>query len=363
MMYLARTALSALFLLPLAAISTNAQIMVPGTPPRNPNQTPGQHPNQYPNQCSNQYPDQCPNQYPNQIPGQYPNQDPSAKEAGRPVPVNPTANVPPPDPAPAIEFPVKDKDSRLSEDAKLQLIRYVSGEFARARTALPGGKKGFRVKAGEPMDQRALVAALRENGVAISPGDDLQITKLDFGGSDIVVEINGGGNQVKSWRDRVQVSGGMGGVMGPTTRSSTTTTDDYGAAPAASRVGITVRLDFVRPLPDMTPDELKLYMSTFLDFSKQRSAALQWSESQPPEIRAAITAHRAEIGMDQDQVIAALGRADRKVRERDPEGTDTEDWIYGQPPGKTIFVRFAHDKVIRVSQYPLPVASAAQQAQ
>ena len=31
-------------------------------------------------------------------------------------------------------------------------------------------------------------------------------------------------------------------------------------------------------------------------------------------------------------VIAALGRPDRKVREQDSEGNDTEDWIYGRPP-------------------------------
>ena len=62
--------------------------------------------------------------------------------------------------------------------------------------------------------------------------------------------------------------------------------------------------------------------------------------------------------MDGEQVIAALGKAERKVRERQPDGTETEDWIYGQPPGKTIFVRFAHDKVIRVTQYPLPADTA-----
>ncbi len=102
----------------------------------------------------------------------------------------------------------------------------------------------------------------------------------------------------------------------------------------------------------MTPDELKLYLSSVLDFSKQRSAAVQWAESQPPEIREAIAAKRAEVGMDSEQVIAALGKAERKVRERQPDGTETEDWIYGQPPGKTIFVRFAHDKVIRVTPVP-----------
>jgi hypothetical protein len=325
MKYLARTALSALFLLLLAASSASAQVWVPGNQPQN----------------------------------QPPPDQPASP--GRTVPVQPSAEAQPADAAPVV-FPVKDKDSRLSDEARLELIRYVSGEFAKARIALPGGKKGFRVRAGQPLDQKALITALKDNGVALSPGDDLQITKLDFGGSDIVVEINGGGNQIKSWRDRIQVTGGVGGLSAPKTTSSTTTTNDYGAAPAASRAGITVRLDFERPLPEMTPDELKLYLSSVLDFSKQRSAAVQWTESQPPEIRAAIAARRAQVGMDQDQVIAALGRAERKVRERQPDGTDIEDWIYGQPPGKTIFVRFAHDKVIRVSQYPLPMASAAEPA-
>jgi hypothetical protein len=274
------------------------------------------------------------------------------------VPAQPSSVDLQPAAAEPVTLPVKDKDSRLSQETRLELIRYVSGEFAKARTALPGGKKGFRVRVGQPIDQKALIAALKDNGVAVSPGDDVQITKLDFGGSDITVEINGGGAQGRSWRDRIQISGGGGGL--PVSTSSKVD-NTYGVAPAAAKPGITLQLDFERPLPEMTPDELKLYLGSVFDFSKQRSAAVQWTEAQPPEVREAIAAKRAEVGMDQDQVIAALGRAERKVRERQPDGTEIEDWIYGQPPGKTIFVRFAHDKVIRVSQYPLPVADASQQ--
>jgi hypothetical protein len=321
MTYLARTALSTIFLLPLAASSASAQVWIPGSQPQIPKANPAQT-----------------------------------------APVEPAADSQEPaDAAPAV-YPVKDKDSRLSDEDRLELVRYVSGEFAKAKIALPGGKKGFRVVAGRPVDQKVLVESLEKDGVALSPGDNLQITKLNFGGSEIAVEINGGGAQIKSWRDRIKVSGGVGGVGGPVgTSTSTKTTNDYGAPPSSAKAGVAIVLDFGRPVPDMTPDELKLYLSSVLDFSKQRSAAVQWTESQPPEIRAAITARRAEVGMDQDQVIAALGRADRKVREKQPDGTDTEDWIYGEPPGKTIFVRFIGDKVTRVSQYPLPVASAAAQ--
>ncbi len=58
------------------------------------------------------------------------------------------------------------------------------------------------------------------------------------------------------------------------------------------------------------------------------------------------------VGMDREMVIAAVGRPERKVRERDSNGLETEDWIYGQPPGKTVFVRFAGDHVVTIKQFP-----------
>ncbi len=50
-------------------------------------------------------------------------------------------------------------------------------------------------------------------------------------------------------------------------------------------------------------------------------------------------------------VLAALGRPDQKVREQNDQGIETEDWIYGNPPAKTVFVTFQGDKVIRVKQF------------
>lgn len=280
----------------------------------------------------------------------------SAPAAGAPPADTPASADSSADAQPVV-MPVKDKDSRLTEETRLELIRYVSGEFAKAKSALPGGKKALRIRPGQPLDKKVLLKALQDNGVAVSPGDSVQITKLDFGGSDITVEINGGGNKGRSWRDHVQISGG-----GPMpVQTSSTTDNEYGPAASAPRPGITLQLDFERPLPEMTPDELKLYLSSVLDFSKQRSAAVQWTDSQPPEIREAIAQKHATLGMDQDQVMAAMGRADRKVREKQPDGTEVEDWIYGTPPGKTVFVRFAHEKVIRISQYPLPAGGTSEQ--
>ena len=53
-----------------------------------------------------------------------------------------------------------------------------------------------------------------------------------------------------------------------------------------------------------------------------------------------------------EEVVAAIGKPEHKVRERDSEGNDIEDWIYGQPPSKTVFVRFTGQRVTSVKQYP-----------
>jgi hypothetical protein len=51
-------------------------------------------------------------------------------------------------------------------------------------------------------------------------------------------------------------------------------------------------------------------------------------------------------------VVAAIGKPEHKIRERDSTGNDIEDWIYGTPPDKTVFVRFTGDKVTAIEQFP-----------
>ncbi|HEX2711808.1 MAG TPA: hypothetical protein VHM88_06235, partial [Candidatus Acidoferrales bacterium] len=235
------------------------------------------------------------------------------------------------------------KPDQLKPESRLQLVRYVSGEFAKALKPLPAGKKGFRLKVGQPVDEQALHQAVANNGPAVSTGDTVQVTGLEFRAHDIAVDINGGGRGKRHWRDHIQV--GVGGIPQVTTTNSN-------AAPGYQGLGATLYLEFGRPLPDMTPDELKQYLASVLDFSKQRSATVSWVETLPPEFQKAIQDKRPAVGMDRDMVIAAIGRPDRKVRERTPEGIETEDWIYGEPPAKTIFVRFIGDHVASIKQYP-----------
>lgn len=234
----------------------------------------------------------------------------------------------------------------LTGQSRLLIIRYVSGEFAHMTTSLPAGKKGFHFKAGEPLDRAALQKEIRLNGAVLNAGDNVQITRITFGSQDMKVDINGGPKGSQSWRNRIQLSTDDGEP------ETTTTPINQGPVAEQPTFGATVTLDFGRPLPNMTADDLKSYLSVIFDFSKQRSAATTWAATLPPKVREAVEQKRAEVGMDPDEVLAAMGRPDRKVREQEQDGTDTEDWIYGHPPTKTVFVTFAGDKVVKVSQYP-----------
>jgi hypothetical protein len=242
----------------------------------------------------------------------------------------------------------KPKSSTLQDQSKLDLIRYVSGEFAKALKPLPAGKEGFLVYVGKPLNLELLNRAVATHGAAINAGDHVQITKLDFRAHTIVVDVNGGGKGKKSWRDHVQI--GMVGV--PTVSSQTTTQQEGGPPGIAPGMGSTIFLEWEKPLPDLSPDELKQLLAPFFDFSKQRSASVHWTDTLPPEMKKAIQDRRPAIGMDREEVIAAIGKPEHKVRERDSEGNEIEDWIYGQPPSKTIFVRFQGDHVTSIKQYP-----------
>jgi hypothetical protein len=116
--------------------------------------------------------------------------------------------------------------------------------------------------------------------------------------------------------------------------------------------GSTLILDFGRAVPSVSPDQVKQYLSPFLNFAGQPSAAKTWVDTIPAQFRQAIQQHEAVVGMNREMVIAALGEADHKVREFQSNGTETEDWIYGSPPGTTIFVTFIGETVVRVKQFP-----------
>jgi len=240
------------------------------------------------------------------------------------------------------------KSATLQDSSKLELIRYVSGEFAKAIKPLPAGKEGFHLNVGKALQTEQLDRAVATHGPAVNTGDSVQITKLEFRDHQIVVDVNGGGRGKRHWRDHIQI--GMGGAGYPPMQTSTT--QDQGPPGMQPGMGSTLFLDFTKSVPDLTPDELKQLLSPFLNFAKERSAAVQWFDTLPPEMKKAIQERKPVLGMDREELVAAIGKPDHKVRERDSEGNDIEDWIYGQPPSKTVFVRFQGERVTSIKQFP-----------
>jgi hypothetical protein len=234
----------------------------------------------------------------------------------------------------------------LQDTSRLQLIRFVSGEFAKAIKPMPAGKEGILVYVGKPLNSEMLERAVATHGAAVNAGDNVQITKLDFRSHQIVVDVNGGGRGKKSWRDHLQI--GIGGI--PNVQN--TGAEETGPPGLQPGMGSTIFLEFNKPLPDLTPEELKQLLSPFLNFTRERSAAVQWFDTLPPEMKKAIQERKPVLGMDREEVVAAMGKPDHKVRERDTDGNDIEDWIYGQPPSKTVFVRFTGDHVSGIKQFP-----------
>jgi hypothetical protein len=239
------------------------------------------------------------------------------------------------------------KNAPLQESSKLALIRFVSGEFAKAVKTMPAGKAGFVVYVGKPLNTELLDRAVASHGAAVNTGDKVQITRLEFRDHQIIVDLNGGGRGKHHWRDHLQI--GIGGTY-PTMQ--TTTTQEGGPPGLQPGMGSTLFLEWNKSVPDMTPADLKQLLSPFLNFEKERSASVQWFDTLPPEMKKAIQDRRPMVGMDREELVAAMGKPDHKVRERDSEGNDIEDWIYGQPPSKTVFVRFTGDHVTSIKQFP-----------
>jgi hypothetical protein len=232
------------------------------------------------------------------------------------------------------------ESGKLDPQAKLALVRFVDGEFARAVEPLPAGKKGVTVVVGQHPDTSGLLKQAHFEGLAANKGDTVQITAIQFRAKQIVFEINGGSKGHFHLLQHLAI--GAGSDPAPVQTAD-------GRSRGAT--GCTLTLDYGRDLPNLTPDDVKRDLGDVLDFSNQRSSTANWVETIAPEFRQAIKDHQAVVGMDQDMVIAAIGRPDRKVRQREEDGTDTEDWIYGSPPDKTVFVTFASAKVVRVKEF------------
>lgn len=232
-------------------------------------------------------------------------------------------------------IPVKDK---LTEDERLEILRDLTAEYAKAKTYLPRSAKPLEFDAATGIwDQKKWQMMAQQNGgPAARESDQIKITHVGFAGDKLLVEINGGLRSGKHWYDHIET--GMGGATRPVGNGSYTPT-----------TGTTIEIDFHKPLEGLTAAQVKRVLLPLMEFDK-RSVSAVYSETLPPETRKAIAEKRALEGMNRDEVLMAMGHPLRKGRETSKDGTDEEYWIFGEPPGKVTFVTFVNAKVVRVKE-------------
>lgn len=237
----------------------------------------------------------------------------------------------------------KDKSSKgpqLTPQSRMEIVRSMDAELAYARRPFPMGEKGLTITPDGKItpDEQQLAAAMATLGPSAHPGDRVRITNLEFKGNTIRFEINGGPKKKQKWYQHIQV--GVGGTMGTPT--------DPNANPALNARGTYITLLFPGSyVPEVTVAELKKYLSPLLDFSSL-SATQAYVDTLPPKAKEAIKNHQVLVGMNRQMVDIALGRPEKKYRDKDDQGRAYEEWIYGTPPKAVQFVRFVGDEVVRV---------------
>ena len=225
---------------------------------------------------------------------------------------------------------------KLGVEDRIELTRGLSAEYGTVKVLLPRSKKALEIEApAGTYDKNAWAEVAKESGPAARNGDLVQITKVIIESDRLVFEINGGFKGGRKWYQGVQIGVNNGG-MTPVSQNSDTN------APG----GTSIVLLFHKPLEPMKASEVKKMLASVIDFEKH-TVTENYVENLPPEIKQAITEKRAAVGMTREQVILAVGRPTHKSRETQ-DGLETEDWVYGAPPGKITFVTFGGEKVIKV---------------
>ena len=226
---------------------------------------------------------------------------------------------------------------QITEQQRAYLIRELTSEHGTAKVVIPRSKKALVLNPKGGYDEDQWLDAIDEHGPAARLGDLVEITKVAFKGRRLVIELNHGIKGGRRWWHRVQVGGTAG-------RGTSLGQGQNVYAPGGTKMALV----FEEKIPPLTSDEVKKMFEPYLDFN-QRSATELFIEKLSEEFQKAVKEERVLVGMDKDTVLLAKGKPQKRVRDFD-EGIETEDWIYGIPPGGIIFVTFEDGEVIRVKE-------------
>jgi hypothetical protein len=225
---------------------------------------------------------------------------------------------------------------KLSEDQRMEIIRGLSAEYAKVAAPLPRSKKPLDFPSDGHWNKQQWADAAKQFGPAARTGDSVQVTKVTIEKDAIVLEINGGMRVKGGWKDHVSV--GVGGAQNPIN----------GGQMSNAPSGTTIAVRFAEAIGELTSADVKKMLLPVLVFDKQ-TVTTQYIDTVTPEVKKAIEEKKPIEGMDRDQVRMALGPPDGKSRET-KDGVEIEDWIYGRPPGRVMFVTFAGAKVMKVKE-------------
>ena len=223
---------------------------------------------------------------------------------------------------------------KLSREQKTELVRGLHAEWAIAKVPLPMSKKPLPFDSVGGRDVEKWDQSLYKEGPAARVGDMVQITKVEVGDDSIKLEINDGTKKGSFW-DRVQIGGSAGTV--PMSRPKTN-----------AAAGTSIEIKFPDSIEDIDSKGVKKMLASVLNFDKH-SAVETYMESLPAPIQEAIKAQKAIVGMDEEQVVLALGVPVGKVRYTTDE-VDYEQYNYGRPPGVMTAVIFRGSKVVQVKE-------------
>jgi hypothetical protein len=224
---------------------------------------------------------------------------------------------------------------RLTPRGHRELITAFTAEQGYARRPLPLDSRGLVLRANGDLkpDGVDYEEALQKHGISAKAGDRLAISDIVIASNKIVFEFNGGPDHKHKFLRHVSI--GAGGSEMPLAR-------DNGQEPVGSRL----TLVFDKYVPEMTPDQLRALIQPVMDFSV-KTPLEAYVDTLPPKLKEAILNHHVLVGMDRKMVIYALGQPRDKVREQ-TNGVAFEEWIYGEAPQATQFVRFTGTHVVRV---------------
>jgi hypothetical protein len=240
--------------------------------------------------------------------------------------------------------------AKLTDEQKVILLRDLTAEMGTVQILLPRSKKTLDVLPDGTYDRADWEAALQEYGVAARLDDMVQITSVRFTEKRLIMVINYGLKGGAKWWHRIQL--GAGGGNRNTEMGSVAATHAPG--------GTELALFFKDGLPDKTAEEFKALLKNVLNF-EIRSATEHYLDQVEPEFKEAIGEQEVISGMDKEMVLLAKDRPDRKYRDFE-NGVETEDWIYGTPPGEIVFVTFQDGKVINVKYEHASLGGAVEQS-